>query len=622
MYLDSKESLNTVVSNFREMLSQFGDIKFNSAHQLFAKILGYNTQAALLADLPIHFYKDKSLNLKVIKEYFPDTADLILNHLQFTSSSIFESPLNDIDVVIKHHKIYNLSDYDHIDDWTESMRFFSSYYIQGDYLSYLLVTSVNNIEYDYAHKLIEKCGTHIVIVDCAISLIRTKHFDLINRLIKTQKPDIETCQKIAKLLLKNDELDYLESLLENKLINKNALASAIICLSAKESLVCLEKAKQVFLKQGGNLKGDYKDKAEQICDAFTEASTHVEYQDRIDLLLLFSNEQLPKLLAYVSICKLSDFADRRCFFEKLIEKSSKITLSKIANKIDIKTILSAYNQSLVFDTWEERISYLDKYFINTSACLKFIIDLPSTLAHIKALEKTEVENKDFPFKIIEHYIDQNFDFKACLFYEVKSKYETVRFSVVDGYLRDYYGPGIDLFIYLFDRKLLDISIEQARVGLVHEASLQVMGRDDENEHLLENGFKLLRFLMSRIALTSEDLLHTAIQHAYSGNGLALKFIEENYNLSPHFVFDEYSRKNLLSKCDLNTPFTKLIPLLIKAASSSNTRRQCLSYSLLSYIGKEAVKPYLMPDSVDIHQKIISWLENNSYGGEGYNICFR
>lgn len=609
MYIDSKESLNDLVSKFRTRLLEHGKIKFNSAHQLFARILNYKSQAALLADLPIQYCNDGSLNYSAIKDYYPNNTNDVLHACKNVYLDIFEFPLPDIDEVIKHYNVFYSGCLGDMEEYTTSVIYFG----KNGFLDGILMVALSNKEYNYVDELIKNCWKHIDIIKCLPFPASNGKFNAIERILKKQKPSIEKSQKIARKLLENNDLDYLERLIDKKLINKNALASAIICLSNEIHMNRLKNAKTLFIKKSGKVKVNYEGKDEQMCAAFTEAIKLSDYQERMNFLALFSDKDSTKLIPYFSVCELDDFSERVGFINQFIKDISENQLSKLNAEI----IVSAYTKSLKYSDWKERLNHIDRYSIDKTPCLKFIMKLPSILCDIYSNHHSFEKDIDKGIEVLNHYINKDFNFNAWID-PGDNKISLRNLNVVGGFTSSFTGSGTELFIYLFDRNLIEIHIEQAKSAFSHEADNQCVNKND-NSYSLENGFTLLRYLTDKLELSEIDLQKVAMQHAFRGNGLALRFIEENYGISPNFIFNEFAKKNLLHECNINTSNKKLIPLLIKASLSSNTRRQCLSHALLSYLDKEAVKPYLNLKSDENHNVLLSLLENKEYSGGSYSV---
>jgi len=574
MYIDSKQKLNEVVSKFRGefnrrvMLNEPSEhIPFQSAHQLFAKIFHYETQAALLAALPIELVNNKELNIEASYDYYK--TDLPRDSFDLNSSMRWDGLYYKVRKIIQEHlPQFDLAPQEALDEFIKNTaptihNVNTDKYIICETLDKIFNHYVDQKQQDLAlefFNLANKHGMHKGDWRCGISqqdscykTIKTGDFELFSHIVK--KHYFETTDDKTKVLecivLQSNPIPYIDKMLETGIPLMN-LFKAIINSAHNMKWVKLQKMLETFKNKGGDLHQKFAHRDVLISQAIYHSFSNREWEPITSRLISIGEDVQ---LAFHALCNMTNDYERINSFEKikfLVEKG--VDPTKTRPKMMERPKQKSGRRALSYD-WGLRSYY----------------------APLDAFRYLEL-NKPEHLKIAMYYLQE------C---GVKPAADVLALKIQSaiGVKEDLWG-------------------DESEEEMTRRFTIKTELLDHMQEH------ELIRQISER------RVWELCIQAFYQGDGVTPLFFIERFDINA--VFKEFSPSNKLSKMSENTPLKELIPLLFKSAHSTQPRRQGLSSGLLMFLTSEVIEPFAKSEQ---DKALVCDIKNNVYRGSGYCIDF-
>ncbi|MFQ3191721.1 MAG: hypothetical protein ACI936_002865 [Paraglaciecola sp.] len=632
MYIDSKQSLNEVVSTFRQALKKIThqELKFNSAHQLFARIFNYKTQAALLNDLPLCLNFNNKLNISVISEYFDDTT--LPRHLTFLGYDVEDiirqllpaftlSPKEAIALV--GFDTMRLTSNESKDEYNynENMEIFACSNLNKTFRFYLSNNKL--MEAEEYFRLARRIKDHY------------RDFDLTKALNDTLSLG-KIC--LFKSLAKKSHFIGAEQQIKIFEIacNQENYRTSIIAVNAFEF-----KAEYLFCALLNTLKDHDIYKARDLFTLLTELNVdlndifpsrnmclsdaiiqNIKHKDKINLLLslnITSHELTTGLV------KLSSYASDAQYLKlktNLINGSTKQALDNDISHSGDLNLKSIFIKVLKLKDWKPRVDDLFQLCDFQEPALYALCMAP------KANNYSEVD--DLLDKV------QYMVAKGVIVGGTEAVEHCVNHFGRRGRRGQNWSKKINVLTYLgiHNKALLDTlffylqecSVETSECDIGSLILNDIQHRQDNGMFLSEFEDKEPRIDTTFLdwaqksgelqGLTAEEIRKICIQAFYKGDGLTPKYFKNVYDVN--IIFSEFSQRNKLSSCDFTTDDKILIPLLFKSSQSTQLRRQGLASSILMYLGADKITPYAKSCQ---DKALVEDISLGLYRGDGYEIGF-
>jgi hypothetical protein len=632
MYIDSKQSLNEVVSTFRQALTKIThqELKFNSAHQLFARIFNYKTQAALLHDLPLCLNYNDTLNTSTIYEYFDETS--LPRHLimfDYEVEYIIRQLLPAFTLSPKEAIAFvgfdtmRLTSNESKDEYSnkEKREILACSDLNKTYRFYLSNNKL--IEAEEYFKLARRVKEHYRDFDLTTALNDTLALGKICLFKSLAKKShfIGAEQQIKIFEIACNQKDYRTSIISVKALGFKAeyLFCALLNTLKEHDI---DKARGLFaLLTELNVDLDDTFPSRNMCmsDAIVK---NINHKNKITLLLSLNVTAHEITMGLVKLSRSVGDGQYLKLKQHLLNANTKPTLDNRisqSEKLDLKSI---FIKVLKFEDWKPRLDDLFQLCDFQAPALYALCMAP------KAKKHSEVDDL---LEKVQYIVAKGV---------IVSGTEAVEHCVNNSRRRGRRGQSwsnkINVLTYLgiHNKALLDtlffyllecgVETSGCDIGSLILSDIRLrqcngryLSRHEVKEPRIDTTFLDWAQKSGELKhLTAEQIRKICIQAFYKGDGLTPKYFKDVYDVN--IIFGEFTRSNKLSSCDFTTDNKILIPLLFKSAQSTQLRRQGLSSSILMYLGADKIAPYAK--SVQ-DRALVEDINQGLYRGDGYEITF-
>lgn len=621
MIIDSKATLNSVVAHYRAVLSKYGKVKLTSAHQAFARTLGFKTQASLIAALPLTVNRET----KVHMEHTCNLQPVAWSFSVEEKPSIFDlfpfkkDPL-DLTSDVLDSLNFNLDDRFELRMAYGMMGgigpIFAKKILNGDKteLSLLLSGWVKMCSEGRAGNLgfitgADRGLVYLIEQDVSEAGLNEYIQEYIPGItVDSCDSDEEVLEKALSILLKkNNPLGFSRLFEHRGKLSRTKIKELLLYLSAEASVssATLGEAVDALLAEGSNPRVSWDDVDYSGLLSLPDSKERAEVllklkpplrlirtvilqlplmgEKEVDDFSEKANEILELLLAHTNYNHELPIANK--YLEDVFRKVAGFE-NVIARFLVLKKICEHYNKP-----WRD----LGKTTIVNLSIGVNSYDWGSSLGEQDLVDKAR---SLFKLGIDEPEEGSEYHSQIC---------EAVGSAV---YRKD---PIVMLnYLYYLDTEY-GILIPQKVVTQLckREAEYRCLlgiGVERFEDEYIEKYFPCLVFSKEWFDLNlHRTYLETlCLEYLYVGEGRAIKFVEEASSLDLNFLFAEFPSKNRLHQMSFETPLEILVPALLGAFDSSQSTRHVAGRALLDYLGREVVGTYASTTKLKSIEK--NWCE--------------
>lgn len=646
MIIDSKDALNRVVAAFRAILEQHRKVKLATAHQLFAKSVGYNTQAALIADLPVELNNRTSVDAShvlsllgkpslpegaTIPELFPFTLDIVkataAEQIAFLDTLILHCDSNDSIEQYNFFKQYREVDLlkglggavaecllagDNknasllVERWLTLKEHTYSPLVSAGTSAGLIFLAEHNAPKAALHKF-EQIFYPIEIAEYHSGLTDA-YFEAYSHFVKSS-----ALTEFLYLFEHGDKSCSLDAKM------------AVLHFSYESNEETIKPIVDAILARKGINNVDW------MPDFLTDPLKHTESKNLIKQILRLKppvplvRHALINLPAFISGPNFVDVAHQH------IE-----TLFEYAGKRAKFTQDERETLNRAFATIADSKDVVERFKLLQTICNKF--DAHWTIAGINTIINLIPGSRKWPHELKEsnpmclvHAAQELFELGVDS-PEPESDYAlaiTGNPAIHHPYLGFFGGDMLTINFIVYMNYERDVKPSQRLVAelLIDEANC---AEPIENGHRAPDTFKVdVRKAFPIMALVADEfnlnlsdkyLDDIVTQHAYRGNGEAIRFIEQLTYFNVNKLFSLFPENNKLHSYTLKTAHKTLIPALLQASVSTQRLRNVVANALLTYLGKDVVEA-AASGSAKHRELFDKWL-SSEYCSGGYSLGYR